>query len=286
MGLLIISGLSGAGKSLVSNCLEDLGYFCVDNLPPQLLSAVAKLQADNPTAKNLAIVVDSRSQEMFETFNAELDKLDKEGFDYKLIFLGADKDVILNRYKQTRRKHPLVNEQMPSLEDAIDKEIVLMMPIRNRADYQIDTSHLKNAQLRQTIVDMFRETDYAGITIKLISFGYRNGIPNEADLVFDVRCMPNPFYLEELRDKSGLDQEVYDYVFSFEQSREMADDIVNFIDKFMPHYVEEGKNELIVAVGCTSGHHRSVSFVKKIKQQLDGLKYQVIEIHRDIDKEF
>ena len=286
MSLLIISGLSGAGKSLVSNCLEDLGYFCIDNLPPQLLSAVSKLQADSTSASKMAVVIDSRSQEMFETLNAELDRLNEQGINYKLVFLFAESDVLLNRYKQTRRKHPLMSEQIPSLEDAIEKEIEQTQAIKHRADYQIDTSHLKNAQLRKTIIDMFREADYDGITLKLMSFGYRNGLPNEADLVFDVRCLPNPFYIDELRNFNGLDKEVYDYVFSFEQSRNMGDDIANFITTYMPYYTTEGKNELIVAIGCTSGHHRSVSFVTYVRNKLKDSKYQIIEIHRDIDKEF
>ena len=286
MSLLIISGLSGAGKSLVSNCLEDLGYFCIDNLPPQLLSAVSKMQADSSSARKMAVVIDSRSQEMFETLNAELDRMDSEGIPYKLVFLFAEPDVLLNRYKQTRRKHPLMSEQIPSLEDAISKEIEQTEAIHNRADYEIDTSHLKNAQLRQTIIDMFKETDYEGITVKLISFGYRNGIPNEADLVFDVRCLPNPFYIEELKNMNGLDKEVYDYVFSFEQSREMGNDIAGFVTKYMPYYTTEGKNELIIAIGCTSGHHRSVSFVTYVREKLKESRYQIIEIHRDIDKEF
>ncbi len=286
MSLLIISGLSGAGKSLVSNCLEDLGYFCIDNLPPQLLSAVSKLQADSTSANKMAVVMDSRSQEMFEQLDDELDRLDADGIPYKLVFLFAEPDVLLNRYKQTRRKHPLLSEQTPSLEDAIRKEIEQTKAIHDRADYEIDTSYLKNSQLRQTIIDMFGEHEYDGIVIKLISFGYRNGIPNEADLVFDVRCMPNPFYIDELRTKNGLDKEVYDYVFSFEQSRNMGEDIARFVTSYMPYYTSEGKNELIIAIGCTSGHHRSVSFVKYVKNKLEDSKYQIIEIHRDIDKEF
>ena len=286
MSLLIISGLSGAGKSLVCNCLEDLGYFCIDNLPPQLLSAVSKLQADSSTDRKMAVVMDSRSQEMFDTLDDELDRLDADNIPYKLVFLFAEPDVLLNRYKQTRRKHPLLSEQIPTLEDAIKKEIEQTQHIHDRADYEIDTSYLKNSQLRQTIIDMFGERDYNGIVIKLISFGYRNGIPNEADLVFDVRCMPNPFYIDELRNKNGLDKEVYDYVFSFPQSRDMGEDIVSFITRYMPYYTSEGKNELIIAIGCTSGHHRSVSFVAYARNKLKDSKYQIIEVHRDIDKEF
>ena len=287
MSLLIISGLAGSGKSLVCNNLEDIGYYCIDNLPPKLLLPVCRLQSDNPTTGNMAVVIDSRSQEMFETFISELDNLDANGIDYQLVFIDTEQDVLLNRFKQTRRKHPLVSSRIPTLEEAIAREVELCRPIMDRADIVIDSTNLRTQQLQQTIRDTFGLDSYSGLTVKLISFGYRNGIPNEADLVYDVRCMPNPFYIEELRPHSGMDDCVYDYVFSFKQSRDMADKIIDFITSFLPYYVDEGKHELVIAIGCTSGPHRSVSFVRHIHEALekDG-QHHLVVVHRDIDKEF
>lgn len=286
MSLLIISGYAGSGKSLVGNTLEDMGYYCIDNLPPQLLLPVCRLQADNPTTKNMALVIDSRSQEMFQTFMSDLEQLDEQGIEYSLVFIYTEPDVILNRFKQTRRKHPLSSEKIPTLEEAIRKEAELCQQIMDRADIVIDSTNLKAQQLKKLINDTFGTSGFSGLNIKLISFGYRNGIPNEADLVFDVRCMPNPFYIEELRQYTGLDDCVYDYVFTYPQSKEMAKQIYYFIKTFLPYYDEEGKNELVVAIGCTSGHHRSVAFVRKLQDDLKELNYHLVVINRDIDKEF
>ncbi|MBQ1315182.1 MAG: RNase adapter RapZ [Erysipelotrichaceae bacterium] len=286
MSLLIISGLSGAGKSVVCNNLEDIGYFCIDNLPPQLLIPVCRLQLDNPTTRNLVIVVDSRSQAMFDSFLSELNELKKQNIDYQLLFITCEPETLLGRFKQTRRKHPLVSRNVPSLEDAIQKDIEICRPVMEQADVVIDTTHLRPQQLRQNIIDMFKDADYDGMTIKLISFGYRNGIPNESDLVYDVRCLPNPFYVDELKHCSGLDDNVYDYVFSFPQSVSMSGKIMDFLYEFIPYYQSEGKNELVVSIGCTSGHHRSVSFVRYIDEKLRAAGSRTVVVHRDIDKEY
>lgn len=286
MSILIISGLAGSGKSLVCNSLEDLGYYCIDNLPPQLLLPVCRLQTDNPTTRNMVVVVDSRSQEMFETFMSELDVLKENGIEFRLVFIYTDPEVLMNRFKQTRRKHPLISDRIPTLEEAITREMEICRMVMDRADVVIDTTNLRTQQLQQTIRDTFSLTDHNDLMVKLISFGYRNGIPNEADLVFDVRCMPNPYYVPQLSQLTGLDQEVYDYVFSFEQSHQMADMITSFITTFLPYYVKEGKNELVIAIGCTSGHHRSVCFVKKTAERLAGSDSHLVVVHRDIDKEF
>ena len=285
MSFLIISGISGSGKSLVSNYLEDMGFFCIDNLPPQLLLPVSKLQTDSPSARKLAVVIDSRSQEMFETLDNELNQLDSQGIEYKLVFIYTEPEVILNRYKQTRRKHPLANSTA-TLQDAIDKEYILCKPIQARADLEIDTTHLKNQQLRKTIIDMFKEDEFEGLTVKLISFGYRNGVPNEADLVFDVRCLPNPFYIEELRNHDGMEDVVYDYVMSFPQSQQMGTKIADFLKTFLPYYENEGKSELVVGIGCTSGHHRSVTMARDIRKRMQGSNYRILMVNRDIDKDF
>ena len=286
MKLLIISGISGSGKSMAINALEDIGYYCIDNLPPQLLLPVSRLIQGNVANRNLAVVIDSRSKEMFESLSSELDTLNANNIRYQLVFIYAEKEVILNRYKQTRRKHPLISDQIPTLQEAIEKEYELCRQIQNRADTVIDTTRLTSTRFRNTIIETFKLTDYEGMTVKLISFGYRNGIPNEADIVYDVRCMPNPFYIEELKPLSGLDDEVYDYVFSFAQSVSMGEKMVEFLSEFLPYYQQEGKSELVVAIGCTSGHHRSVSFTRYLQQQLNKLNYEIITVHRDIEKAF
>lgn len=285
MSLLIISGISGSGKSTICNTLEDLGYFCIDNLPPKLLLPVAKLMNDGQATKNMAVVIDRRSSYMFDTFTNELNALDQQGIDYRLVFIYTEPDVILTRFKQTRRRHPL-SDSYPTLEEAIAAEYKLCKPVQEKADIEIDTTYLKISQLRENVIDMFKEGGYEGLTIKLVSFGYRNGIPNEADLVFDVRCLPNPFYVNELRDHDGSEDCVYDYVFSFEQSKVMGEKILDFVSYFLPHYENEGKNELVIALGCTSGHHRSVAFVRYLNEKLKDSNYRIVVVNRDVNKEF
>ncbi len=285
MSLLVISGISGSGKSTICNTLEDLGYFCIDNLPPKLLLPVARLMNEGQATRKMAVVIDSRSNYMFDTFSSELDALDQQQIDYKLVFIYTEPEVILTRFKQTRRRHPL-SDSYPTLEEAIAAEYKLCQPIQEKADIEIDTTYLKIAQLRETIVDMFKESEFENMTIKLVSFGYRNGIPNEADLVYDVRCLPNPFYVPELRDHDGAEDCVYDYVFSFEESRTMADKITDFLNFTLPLYEKEGKNELVIAMGCTSGHHRSVAFVRYLEQYFRETKYRIVTVNRDVNKEF
>lgn len=284
MSLLIISGISGSGKSVTLDALEDQGYYCIDNLPPQLLLPMCRLQGDL-NEKNIAVVVDSRSQEMFRTFNSELDTLEKDGYPFTLIFLYADQDVVLNRYQTTRRRHPLMTGSM-TVQQAIEKEFQLCESIRRRADEVIDTTQLTPVQLKNVVVDRFKLTGYEGMSVKLESFGYRNGIPSDADLVFDVRCVPNPYYVPQLKNHSGLDDPVYDYVFQFPDSRRLAGDIAGFLTTYLPKYQEEGKSELVVGIGCTSGHHRSVCFVRYLADALKDLNYRIVVVHRDIDKEF
>ena len=282
MSLLVISGISGAGKTVATNTLEDMGYYCIDNLPPELLIPVSKL---NYTGE-LAVIIDSRSKEKYQSLLSEIEKLKKEEIDYKLLFLYCDKDTILGRYKYTRRTHPLVSDENPSLQDAIEDEFALCKDVMEAADIVIDTTHLSNAQFRKTIMDTFKFESYQGLTIKLISFGYKNGLPSEADLVYDVRCMPNPFYIPELRQYSGLDKQVVDYVFSFQQSETLLDKMEDFVKYSLPYFVEEGKTELVIAIGCTSGHHRSVAFTEKLKERLSDSDHRIMVMHRDIDKEF
>lgn len=282
MSVLVVSGISGAGKSVFLKALEDIDYYCIDNLPPALLVAVSKLNVN----KKLAVVIDVRSNELYDTLLNEVDNLKRENIDYTLVFLDCDKDSILSRYKYTRRSHPLISQKHPTLESAIDYEYELCKRVKNEADIVIDTTHFNPVQLRQYIIDAFKQDGYKSLTIKLISFGYKNGLPLEADLVYDVRCLPNPFYIAELKMSSGLDDNVFDYVFSFKQSEVFGEKIFDFIKYALPYYVEEGKNELVVAIGCTSGRHRSVAFVRHLERKIEQLNHRIITFHRDIEKEF
>ena len=282
MSLLVISGLSGAGKSMASNTLEDVGYSCIDNLPPELLLSVSRIS----DVDRLAVIIDGRSKEKYDTLLKQLETLKQEGIEYHLLFLDCDRDVLLGRYKYTRRPHPLQSEELPSLQEAIDYEILFSNEVKNRADTVIDTSHLKPTQFRKIITDSFLGEDFNGMTVKIISFGYKNGIPADADLLYDVRCLPNPFYVEELKNLSGSDKAVYDYVFSFGQAQEVLRMICDFVTYTLPLYVEEGKKELVVGIGCTSGHHRSVAFANALNEKLSEQKQRTIVLHRDIDKAF
>ena len=282
MSLLVITGISGAGKTLVSDTLEDIGFNCIDNLPPELLVSVSRIS----DVDKLAVIIDGRSKQKYDDLLKQLEQLKQEGIDYHLLFLDCEKDVVLGRYKYTRRPHPLLSDQLPTLEQAIEHEIEMSAEIRDRADLVIDTSHLQAAQLKKMIVDTFQNTDYHGMTIKIITFGYKNGIPSDADLLFDVRCVPNPYYKPELKNLSGNDQPVVDYIFSFPQAEGMISRISDFISYSLPLYIEEGKKELVIGVGCTSGHHRSVAFANSLKERLSSLKYPVVILNRDIDKGF
>jgi UPF0042 nucleotide-binding protein len=285
MSLLILSGISGAGKSSASHVLEDKGYFCIDNLPPSLLLPIARLQAESKSFEKMLVVIDSRSQQFYEDLPNELRKLKDNGYEYRLCFIYCRQDVILNRYKQTRRKHPMATDDI-SLEEAIRKEYEITAPIMESADFVFDTTHLTVQQFKQSFNDAFNDQQYKGVTIKIISFGYRNGLPADADLVIDVRCLPNPYYIEELKDHSGLDDCVYDYVFSFDQSKVFTDKLLDFIRYSIPFYNAEGKNELVIAIGCTSGHHRSVAVVRYLQSALMNSGNRIITLHRDITKDF
>lgn len=282
MSVLVISGISGAGKSIALHTLEDIGYYCIDNLPPALLVAVSKLNGN----KQLAVTIDFRSVDHYDVVLEEIQHLKEEKIETHSLFLYCEKEVVLKRYKQTRRKHPLISNQYPSLQQAIEYENQLCQSAMEHFDTVIDTSFTSQAQFRKMIIDTFQQADFMGLTLKLISFGYKNGLPSEADLIYDVRCLPNPYYLVELRDHTGLENCVDEYVFSFSQSNEFLEKVRDFIVFALPYYIQEGKNELVIGIGCTSGHHRSVSFAQRLAQQLQFTKHKIVLIHRDIEKDF
>ncbi len=284
MQFIIVTGLSGSGKSSAMNILEDIGFYCIDNIPPQLISKFIEICIDGSMQK-IAIAVDIRSGEMFPgEMLATFEQLRKDNFDFKLLYLDARDDVLVKRYKETRRKHPLDAECGGSLAKAISYEREKLDCLRERADYFIDTSYLKYAQLRESISNLFLENTLDGISVKVMSFGFKYGSSSEADLIFDVRCLPNPFYISELKFLTGLDKEVRDYVMKFEQSNQLLEKLKDLIGFLLPQYMHEGKSQLIIAFGCTGGKHRSVTFAELISDYVASLGYSVHRSHRDITK--
>lgn len=285
MELVIITGMSGAGKSRVVDTMEDIGYYCVDNMPTKLISKFTQLadQPNGPISK-MALVVDSRAGDMFKELCSELDELEKKEINYKILFLDCQDTVLFRRYKETRRKHPLLNDKNPSLEYAIKEERLLLEDARKRANYIIDTTYLTTSQLKEKVNNIFLDNISSSILINTMSFGFKYGYPSEADLVFDVRCLPNPFYIPELKEKTGLNQEVSDYVMKWEQAQQLYDKLKDLIDFLIPLYINEGKTQLVIAFGCTGGKHRSVTFAEKLYSHLKKKNKRVIVNHRDITK--
>ena len=285
MELVIITGMSGAGKSRAIDTLEDIGFYCVDNMPAQLIEKFADLAGQSEgTGSKLAVVVDARSKALFKELDPVLDSLTQANRDTRLVFLDCSDEVLMRRYKETRRKHPLNDESCPSLEEAIRREREMTAQARRRADYIIDTTHLSTMQLKEKVSAIFLNNISSGMLINCMSFGFKYGYPSEADLVFDVRCLPNPFYIPELKEKTGIQSEVSDYVMSFEQSRQLFDKLKDLIDFLIPLYVAEGKTQLVIAMGCTGGKHRSVTFAEKMYRHLLKQEKKVTVNHRDITK--
>ena len=285
MDILIISGLSGAGKSKAASYLEDMGFYIVDNMPAAMILKFAEFCAGGSGRYDrVALVYDVRTASSFTELFDVLDKLRAMEGACRMLFLEAAPEVIIKRYKETRRRHPLA-DQTDSLAEAVHRERELMQPVRERADYVIDTSHTSTAQLRGELLRLFGEAgEKGGMTVSVTSFGYKYGLPLEADLVFDVRFMPNPFYMEELRPQTGLDQAVSDYVFSFQQTQGCMKRLEDLLSFTLPLYAEEGKTSLVIAVGCTGGHHRSVAVTHALAEFIRGLGYQVTENHRDMSR--
>lgn len=285
MEFLIITGLSGAGKSVAMKNMEDIGYYCVDNLPPMLVSTFYELceKSGDEKMKKVAVATDTRSGEVFDELFASLDKLRKTQQKYKILFLDARDDVLLRRFKETRRKHPLI-DHAASTEEAVHLERQLLMPVKAKADYVIDTSLLAPTQLKERISSLFLGSISMGLTVNCISFGFKYGLPAEADLVFDVRCLPNPFYIPELKPHTGLDACVFDYVMQFEQSKGYSERMLSLVDYSLPLYQSEGKSQLVIAIGCTGGKHRSVTLTRVLYNHLLEGGQRTIVHHRDIDK--
>ncbi|MGM9521354.1 MAG: RNase adapter RapZ [Oscillospiraceae bacterium] len=284
MEILIISGLSGAGKSRVAAALEDLDFYCVDNMPVTLIPKFAELcAATRGRYERVALVTDVRGREGFDELFDSLDELMALGFEYKILYVDATVETIVKRYKETRRRHPLDSET-GGLEQAVKREIKMLEPIRLRADYTIDTTGLTLGRLQRILFRMFGAGGEEKLRIAVMSFGFKYGIPIEADIVFDVRFLPNPFYVPELMNKSGLDQEVADYVFKSDQAQQFIDKFLDLLDFLLPNYEEEGKTSLTICIGCTGGRHRSVAVTEALAKHIAAKGLETECIHRDINK--
>ncbi len=285
MDFLIITGLSGAGKSRAVDALEDIGFYCVDNIPPQLIPTFCTLCRNaKEKMEKVAVVTDVRGGDMFGTLFASLEELKEDEEAYKILFLDASDRVLINRYKETRRRHPLSEETGGSIEKAVRLEREMLRPVREKADYIVDTSLLSPAQLKERMASLFLGDTSDALMIHCVSFGFKYGIPAEADLVFDVRCLPNPYYVEELKHLTGLDSPVSQYVLGWEQTQGFVKRFIDLIDYMIPLYCNEGKSQLVIAVGCTGGKHRSVTLAQLLYDHLQEKKKRVSVNHRDIKK--
>lgn len=287
MEFVIVTGLSGAGKTNALHAMEDSGFYCVDNLPPLLLDTFYDL-CDNSTDKRMkkvAVVADARSGDMFSEISEVLSRIRLSGKRFKVLFLDAKLDILLNRYKETRRKHPLLGELATgSVEDAVELESELMKSVKEMADYVVDTTYMAPYQLKERITTIFTTDIKDSLLVTFVSFGFKYGIPLEADLVFDVRCLPNPFYIEELKPLTGLDEPVRDYIMSFDVTHQFLQKLTDYLDFTVPLYKQEGKSELVVGVGCTGGKHRSVTIARLLNAHLVEHDQKAAIHHRDIWK--
>lgn len=280
MRLVFVTGMSGAGKSTALNMLEDMGFYCVDNLPANLIETVVKeFRAGNEDSRGIVLGVDIRTQG-YETLGKLIDKC-KQGPDtVRVLFLDAASPTLIRRYKETRRLHPLAKGG--DIADGIEKERESVRPLRSRADYLIDTSQLLTRELKQELERIFLQGEgFKNLFVTIQSFGFKYGIPEDADLVFDVRFLPNPFYIPELKHLTGNDAPVSDYVCSFKETTEFLEKVIDMLTFLLPHYVQEGKTSLVVAFGCTGGKHRSVTIANKVYQALKETAYGLRLEHRD-----
>jgi UPF0042 nucleotide-binding protein len=285
MRFVIVTGLSGAGKTQAIRCLEDLGFFCVDNLPPALLPKFADLcYQTGSKIDRIAMVIDIRGGKFFDDLFVSLSQLEQQNYKYEILFLDASDDVLIKRFKESRRIHPLA--QGGRLLEGIDEERIRLAEVKSKANNIIDTSNLMPRQLKEEIIHIFVEgKKFEGIIISVVSFGFKYGIPLDADLVFDVRFLPNPFYVEVLKKKSGKDELVKEYVLRWPEAKEFLNKVNDMVEFLIPFYIKEGKTQLVIAVGCTGGRHRSVVIANQIHDMLKKNSHRVIIDHRDITED-
>lgn len=284
MDFLIITGMSGAGKSQTMKIMEDMGYYCMDNLPPNLLVQLAELFKESKRGiKKVAVVVDIRGGEFFQNLSKSLEGLSDMGINYKILFLDASDNTIVNRYKELRRSHPLKPEG--SIIEGIEEERKMLKSLKERAFFIIDTSNLNLAMLKEEIYKLFlKDGEKRKLTISVTSFGFKNGMLMDGDLVFDVRFLPNPYYIPELKEHSGIEEEVKEYVFKWPQTNIFISKLTDMLEFLIPYYIEEGKTQLVVGIGCTGGFHRSVAMTNKLVEILEDNGHRAIANHRDLKR--
>ena len=285
MRFVIVTGMSGAGKLTAQKMLEDLGYYCVDNLPVPLISKFVELILEpNREITKVVLGIDVRADQSFDEVQEALDELKRKNFPFEILFMDSSDETLLKRYKESRRMHPLALGGR--VEEGINREREILKKIKSESDYVIDTSRLLTRELKVELENIFvKNENYNSLMVNIVSFGFKHGLPSDVDLVFDVRFLPNPFYIEELKSKTGNDKEVRDYVMSFEEGKVFLEKLRDMLLFLIPNYVKEGKNQLVIGIGCTGGHHRSVTLANELYEQLKdqgtfGLRIE----HRDIKR--
>ncbi|MCR5207956.1 MAG: RNase adapter RapZ [Eubacterium sp.] len=282
--IVLLTGVSGAGKSTAMGFMEDIGYYCIDNMPAELISEFISLMEKSDAYTKIAIVADVRSKGVFEAFKSAVKNLKKSDYTVKIIYLDIKNHVALKRYKLTRRKHPFADRFSGEIEQAIMYEKKVLEPILQNADYVIDTSDLTSPELRKRLTQILLGDDKKVMNIHVMSFGFKHGIPTDADFVLDVRCLPNPYWIEALRSKTGLDEEVNSYVFGFDETTGLLERVESLLDYLVPLYIREGKSQLVIAIGCTGGNHRSVAIAEALRRHFDESFDNVTVNHRDIER--
>lgn len=282
MRLVVVTGMSGSGKRTALKMLEDAGYYCVDNLPVMLIEKFVELvSSKNSELTKVALGIDVRADQPFENVVSTMEKIRETKIHPEILFLECSEQVLMRRYKESRRMHPLAPEGR--VEDGIAQERKILENMKHVADYIIDTSNLLTREFKEELEKIFvDDKQYNNLMVNIVSFGFKNGIPQDADLVFDVRFLPNPFYVEELKELTGLDKPVQDYVMSYKESEEFLDMLEKMLRFLIPNYIKEGKYQLVVGIGCTGGHHRSVTLAEKIFTRLQDGDYGITLAHRDV----
>lgn len=284
--LVVLTGVSGAGKSTAMGFLEDVGFYCVDNMPPELMATFVSIMASSQQYNRVAIVTDVRSIDILKHLKERMEDIEKYGYLVKIVFLDVNEKEAMKRYKLTRRKHPFADKFNGDIAGAIAYEKETLSSLRAQADHIIDTSDMNNSKLRSRLTQILLgdEGKREIMNIHCISFGFKHGVPSDADFVIDVRCLPNPYWVDELRNKTGLDKEVKDYVFSFDESNELLSKLIDLLDFLNPLYIKEGKSQIVFAIGCTGGNHRSVAFAEALKDYFSKKWDNVSVNHRDIER--
>jgi UPF0042 nucleotide-binding protein len=285
MKLVFVTGMSGAGRSTAMKMMEDMGFFCIDNLPIQLLDKLVELSFNLSEMQKVAIGIDVRNGKGLSDIKDTLAHMDDRGTQYKILYLDAEDEVLLKRYKETRRNHPLAAGER--IDKGIQEERRELSYLKSRASYIIDTSRLLTRELKVELEKIFvQNQDYKNLFVTILSFGFKYGIPADSDIVMDVRFLPNPYYVEELRPKTGNDPEIQQYVMQFPEAKEFVDKLEDMINFLIPNYIAEGKNQLVISIGCTGGKHRSVTLANELYKRLEGKNEYGLKVeHRDIGKD-